>query len=102
VVSIRRKSIAYSTSTVLVVSACAEFDIRMDARNAHGVQGLMAAADGSEDILPFALEVGSVGMQFIRQPGFGQDFLTGGDIFRERDAHADRYDGEINNNMHRL
>ena len=65
------------------VGTRAEFDIRMDARDAHGVQGFMTAPDGGKNIFPFAFEVGPVGVQFICQPGFGQDFLTGGNVFRE-------------------
>jgi hypothetical protein len=66
------------------------------------VPSLMAAADGGKDIVPFALEVGPIGMEFVRQSSLLQHLLAGRDVFRKFHARSDGDDREFCNYVHRI
>jgi hypothetical protein len=73
---------------------------RADSRCAHVVDALVASPDGRHDVVPFAFDIGSVGMQSRIQTGLAKNLLTDDDIFRDGHADTNRHDTNIGDRFH--
>ena len=71
-----------------------------DARRAHGMDHFVAAFDGGEDVVPFAFDIGAVGVQLGFEAGFGEHALAGGYFFGYGSPDADGDDAEIGDDFH--
>lgn len=65
------------------------------------MQTLMTALQRSHDLIPLTFDIGTVRMQSGIEPGLTEDPFTLCNVGRERDSNSDRYDGNINNDLHR-
>jgi hypothetical protein len=77
------------------VSASSDMNNRTDPRCAHGVHCFVATFNRREDLIPFSLDVGTVGVQTDGQSGFTENPLTSGHILGQRDTNTQRYYTEI-------
>lgn len=60
----------------------------------------MAAFDGCEDVIPFALNVGSPGVQLVLQSGICEYGLAGSHILADRNAYSHWYNAQIDDDVH--
>lgn len=63
------------------------------------MQGFVAFLDGGEDLVPLAFDIGAIGMQVGFQSVAYKDFMTGGDIGRNRHPDIKRRNGQIDSDV---
>src|SRR5215467_12931758 len=64
------------------------------------MNGFVAALDRRKNVVPFALDVGAIGVEPGLEAGFGQNTLALGDFPRNRDANSDRNNAQISYDFH--
>lgn len=64
------------------------------------MQNFMATFESGHDLVPFALDVGAVGVKGGFEPGFDKNLFTGGDVAGQTEPDADRDDGDVDNDAH--
>jgi len=60
----------------------------------------MTLLHGREDLVPIALDVGTVRVKMCLEPGGPEDTLTDGDFLGNRNAHSDGNDAQVCNDVH--
>src|SRR5579884_3826522 len=85
---------------LLAVHARAEAQGAGNSRDAHLVQHLVAALHGRENVVPFAFDIRTVGVQMHIESGLAEHTLTGGDLLRHGNADAKGHNAEIGDNLH--
>ena len=81
---------------LLPVGSRSEFDVGMDPRGTHGMHFFMACLDGGKYLVPFAFNVGSIGMEGGLQPGTVEHLFAGDDEPTCLDGADANDDGSVN------
>jgi len=84
----------------MAIRSRAHLDGRGDSGCSHGMYRLVAHLYRSEHVIPFAFDVGAIGVHGVIQPGIAKHFLASNDIVRQRNPHSDGHNAKINDYVH--